>query len=76
MIRDAPSGEKLFIWAYLNSLVVTTRREFERVHRDFGYDDQNQEREEILNFILAYDLMIANTFFRKKKSHLVTFNSG
>jgi hypothetical protein len=29
-----------------------------------------------LNFAVAYDLMVANTFFRKKKSHLITFNSG
>jgi hypothetical protein len=28
-----------------------------------------------LNFAIAYDLMVANTF-RKKKSHLITFNSG
>jgi hypothetical protein len=29
-----------------------------------------------LNFAIAYDLIVANTFFRKKKSHLITFNSG
>jgi hypothetical protein len=29
-----------------------------------------------LKFAIAYDLMVANTFFRKKKSHLITFNSG
>jgi hypothetical protein len=28
-----------------------------------------------LNFAIAYDLMVANTFFRKKKSHLITFSS-
>jgi hypothetical protein len=32
--------------------------------------------EDILNFAIAYDLMVANTFFRKKKSHLITSNSG
>jgi hypothetical protein len=29
-----------------------------------------------LNFAIPYDLMVANTFFRKKKSHLITFSSG
>jgi hypothetical protein len=29
------------------------------------------KREKILNFTIAYDLMVANTFFRKKK---ITFN--
>jgi hypothetical protein len=43
---------------------------------DFGYDEHNQEGEDILNFAIAYDLMVANTFFRKKKLHLITFNNG
>jgi hypothetical protein len=29
-----------------------------------------------LNFAITYDFMAANTFFRKKKSHLITFSSG
>jgi hypothetical protein len=37
----------------------------------FGYDEQNQEGEDILNFTIAYDLMVANTFFQKKK---ISFN--
>jgi hypothetical protein len=38
----------------------------------FGYDGRNQEGEDVLNFALAYDLLIANTLFRKR----VTFLSG
>jgi hypothetical protein len=41
---------------------------FERVHENFRYGDQNQEGEKILNFAATYDLMIANTFVRKKKN--------
>ena len=36
----------------------------------------NQEGEEVLDFAVAFDLMIANAFFRKRESHLVTFSSG
>jgi hypothetical protein len=46
------------------------------VHGGFGYESRNQEGEGILNFALAYDLFVANTFFRKRVSHLVTFSSG
>jgi hypothetical protein len=46
------------------------------IHGGFGYGEQNQEGEDILNFAIGYDLMVANTFFRKKKSHLITFSSG
>jgi hypothetical protein len=49
---------------------------FERIHWSFRYDEQNQEGEDILKFDITYDLMVANTFFRKKKkSHLITFSS-
>jgi hypothetical protein len=46
------------------------------VHGGFGYGSRNQEGECILNFALAYDLFIANIFFKKRVSHLVTFSSG
>jgi hypothetical protein len=76
MVRGVPSSEKLFIGADLNGHVGTGRGRFEKVHGGFGYDEQNQEGEDILNFAVTYDLMVANTFFRKKKSHLITFSSG
>jgi hypothetical protein len=37
---------------------------------------RNQEGEGVLNFSLAYNLIIPNTLFRKRVSHLVTFSSG
>jgi hypothetical protein len=64
MIREVYSSEKLFIGGDFNSHVDTAKSGFEMVHGDFGYDEQNQEREKILNFVV-YDLMVANTFFRK-----------
>jgi hypothetical protein len=76
MIRGVSSSEKLFIEGDLNGHVGTVREGFERVHGGFGYGEQNQEGEDILNFAIAYDLIVANTFFRKKKSHLITFSSG
>jgi hypothetical protein len=76
MVRGVPSSEKLFSGGDLNGHVGTFRGGFERVHGGFRYGEQNQEGEDILNFAIAYDLMVANTFFRKKKSHLITFSSG
>jgi hypothetical protein len=46
------------------------------VHGGFRYGSRNQEGECILNFSLAYDLIVANTLFRKRVSHLVTSSSG
>jgi hypothetical protein len=76
MVSSVPIGEKLFIGEDLNGHVGTSSTSFEGVHGGFGFGTKNQEGEEILNFALAYDMFIANTFFRKRKSHLVTFSSG
>jgi hypothetical protein len=46
------------------------------MHEAFGYKNRNQEGEGILNFALVNDLFEANTLFRKRVSHLVTFSSG
>ncbi|KAJ4809245.1 hypothetical protein LUZ62_021811 [Rhynchospora pubera] len=76
MIRSVPTTEKLFIGGDFNGHVGETSGGFERVHGGFGYGDRNQEGEDFLNLAIAYDLMIANTFFRKRQSHLVTFSSA
>jgi hypothetical protein len=73
---SVPISEKLFIGGDLNGHIGSTRVGFDRVHGGFGYGSRNQEEESILNFALAYDLIVANTLFRKRFSHLVTFSSG
>jgi hypothetical protein len=75
LVSSVPIFEKLFI-GDLNGHVGSTRVGFDGVHGGFRYGSRNQEGEGILNFALAYDLIVANTFFRKRVSHLVTFSSG
>jgi hypothetical protein len=69
-------SEKLFIGGDLNGHIGSIRVGFNGVHGGFGYGSRNQEEEGILNFILAYDLFVTNTIFRKRVSHLITFSSG
>jgi hypothetical protein len=76
LISSVTVLEKLFIGGDLNEHVGSTRVGFNGVHEGFGYGSRNQEGEGILNFILAYDLIVANTLFIKRVSHLVTFSSG
>jgi hypothetical protein len=75
LVSSVPISEKLFIGGDLNGYVGSSRVGFEGVHGGFGYGSRNQG-EGILNFVLAYDLIAANTLFQKRVSHLVTFNSG
>jgi hypothetical protein len=53
----------------------TTNTGFEGVHGGFGYGDRNQEGKDVRDFLIAYDMLVANTLFRKRQSHLVTFSS-
>jgi hypothetical protein len=76
LVSSVPISEKLFIGGDLNGHVGSTRVGFEGVHDGFKYGSRNQEEEGILNFALAYDLIVANTLFRKIVSHLVTFSSS
>jgi hypothetical protein len=76
LVSSVPISEKLFIEGDLNGHVGSSRVGFDGVHVSFGYGSRNQEGEGILNFTLTYDLIIANTLFRKRVSHLVTFSSG
>ena len=76
MVSTVPISEKLFLGGDLNNHVGATNVGFERVHGGFGYGSRNQEGEDVLNFVLAYDLLITNTLFRKQQSHLGTFSGG
>jgi hypothetical protein len=61
-----PISKKLFIGGDINGHVGSTRVGFDEVHGGFGYGSRNQEEEGILNFVIAYDLIVANTHFRKE----------
>jgi hypothetical protein len=76
LVSSVPISEKLFIEGDFNGHVGSIRVGFDGVHGGFEYGTRNQEGEGILNFVLAYDLIVENTFFKKSLSHLVTFSSG
>lgn len=37
---------------------------------------RNEEGKDVLIFALAYDLVIASTYFKKRDSHIITYISG
>ncbi|EYC25573.1 hypothetical protein Y032_0011g1280 [Ancylostoma ceylanicum] len=68
--------EVLLLGGDLNGHVGEEREGFNRWHGGYGYGMRNEEGQRILEFAAVSDLIIANTQFRKRKSHLVTFASG
>jgi hypothetical protein len=75
MVRAVPTNEKLFIGGDHNGHVGSTNAGYELAHGGVEYGSRDQG-EDILDFGVAYNLVIANTFFRKRDSHLVTFSGG
>jgi hypothetical protein len=76
LVCSVPISEKPFIEGDINEHECSTRVGFDGMHGGFGYGSRNQEGDVILNFALAYDLIITNILFRKRVSHLITFSSG
>ncbi|KAL5190712.1 Craniofacial development protein 2 [Glycine soja] len=76
VLQDIPQGEKVFLGGDLNGHVGSVARGFEGVHGGFGLGEMNGEGKSILEFSEALDLSIANTWFKKREEHLITYKSG
>ncbi|KAH1257658.1 Craniofacial development protein 2 [Glycine max] len=76
VLQDIPQGEKVFLGGNLNGHVGSVARGFEGVHGGFGLGEMNGEGKSILEFSEALDLSIANTWFKKREEHLITYKSG
>jgi hypothetical protein len=61
LVSSVSISEKLFIGGDLNNHVGSSRVDFDEVHGGFRYGSMNQEWEGILNFTLAYDLIVAKS---------------
>ncbi|MDL1135817.1 hypothetical protein PS057_20960 [Yersinia pestis] len=76
VLLEIPQGEMVFIGGDLNGHVGRDVDGYIGVHGGHGYGNRNEEGKNILEFSVAYDLMVTNTFFRKREEHLVTYKSG
>ncbi|RZB81212.1 LINE-1 retrotransposable element ORF2 protein isoform B [Glycine soja] len=76
VLQDIPQGEKVFLGGDLNGHVGSVDRGFEGVHGGFGLGEMNGDGKSILEFSEALDLSIANTWFKKREEHLITYKSG
>ena len=47
--------------------------EYERVHWGFGFGDSNKADKSILDFAIAFDLVVTNTFYIKEDEQPITF---
>ncbi|CAO2841463.1 unnamed protein product [Amaranthus hypochondriacus] len=70
------ADEKVFIGGNFNGHIGKEAVNYNAVHGGFGYGVRNESGETLLEFALAKELVIANSIFRKKEEHLITYKSG
>ncbi|XP_019225158.1 PREDICTED: uncharacterized protein LOC109206757 [Nicotiana attenuata] len=76
MARSIPHTENLFIGGDFNGHIGAMSRGYNDVHVGFGFGDRNGRGTSLLDFARAFDLVIENSSFPKKREHLVTFRSS
>ncbi|GKD38478.1 craniofacial development protein 2-like protein [Tanacetum coccineum] len=76
LVRECPADERPIIGGDLNGHIGAAADGYEGVHGGFGFGERNEEGSIILEFATAHDMVVANSFFKKSKAHLITFQSG
>ena len=73
-----PKSELLIPCGDWNGHVGCAGTEYREVHGGMGYgrSEPDVEGERILEYALAFDLLLGNTCFKKRDSHLITYTSG
>ncbi|XP_071738793.1 uncharacterized protein [Rutidosis leptorrhynchoides] len=71
-----PLDHQLLIGGDLNGHIGTNVEGYAGVHGGFGYGVRNEEGLSILEFTVAHDLAVVNSFFKKRDAQLATFHSG
>ncbi|KAM1611225.1 hypothetical protein TB2_000020 [Malus domestica] len=76
LVQGIAQTEKLFIGGDLNGHVGSETGNYGGFHGGHGFGERNEDGEAILDFAMAYDLFLANTFFKKREEHVITYKSG
>jgi len=76
LLSSTEETESIFVGGDLNGHVGEGVDGFDGVHGGNGYGKRNTEGEMLLEFAMAMDLIVCNTFFKKEVCKKVTFESG
>ena len=75
-LRTIPMRERVILGGDLNGHLGVSRAGIGRVHGGWGVGERNEGGERVIDFAVAFDLALVNTFFEKKVSRLITYRSG
>ncbi|XP_066966169.1 craniofacial development protein 2-like [Macrobrachium rosenbergii] len=74
VLTSVSEEERVVLGGDLNGHIGTDRRVISRIHGGLGMGERNEEGEGIIDFAVAFDMALINTFFMKKD--YVTYRSG
>ena len=69
-------NEFLIIGGDLNGHVGKDADGYQGIHGGYGYGNRNVEGERILEMGAALDMVVCNTYFKKRDTRLITYTSG
>ena len=75
-VAKVPATEILIPVGDWNGHVGTAAGVYSEAHGGHGYGTRNPDGERMLEFAIANELRVGNTWFKKRNSHLVTYSSG
>ena len=75
-VLTVPRSESLVIGGDLNGHIGQDNMNVDRVHGGWAVGHRNPEGDRILDFAVAFDMSVVNTFFEKTQEQLVTYKSG
>jgi len=76
VIHDVPQSEKLFIRGDFNGHIDAKADRYDMTHGALGYQERNNGELFIMDFAVAYELLVVNSYFKNSENHLVTVKSG
>ena len=76
VVTTIPGNEVLIPYGDFNGHIGKAAAGFEEVHGGYGYGLRNPEGDRILEFAMANNLVVSNSWFKKPDNHLITYKSG
>ncbi|XP_071719410.1 uncharacterized protein [Rutidosis leptorrhynchoides] len=76
VVRGCPADHRLIIGGDLNGHIGVEAEGYEGAYGGFGFGPRNEEGRSIVEFAIAHELVVANSFFKKRDAQLATFYSG
>ena len=70
------NNQEIIIGGDMNGHVGQVANGFHEAHENFDYGTRTAEGERILEFAETLGYVVTNTLFKKRQSHLVTYESG